>query len=106
MGERRDPYRIFLRKPEGKRPLERTRHRYEDTIEKDHQEVGCGDMDWIGLAQDRDGWRKVVCALMKYRFSYNSGTFLPSRGTVSISGRTVLHGVGELVMYFVEQIVM
>ena len=47
-----------------------------------------------------------MCELMKYRFTYNSETFLSSREPVSISGRTVLHGVGELVMYFVEQIVM
>jgi len=45
MGERRDPYGIFLGKLEGKRPLERPRHRWKDNIEMDHQEVGCGDMD-------------------------------------------------------------
>jgi len=45
MGERRDPYRIFFGKPEGRRPLERPRRRWEGNIEMDHQEVGCGDMD-------------------------------------------------------------
>jgi len=54
MGESRGIYRVLMGKPEGKRPLGRTEHRWEDNIEMDLQEVGCGGMDWIGLAQDRD----------------------------------------------------
>jgi hypothetical protein len=54
MGERRDVYRNLVRKPERKRPLGRLRRRWENTIKMDLQEVGCGDMDWIELAQDRD----------------------------------------------------
>jgi len=54
MGESRGIYRVLMGKPEGKRPLGRTGHRWEDNIEMDLQEVGCGGMDWIGLAQDRD----------------------------------------------------
>jgi hypothetical protein len=54
MGEEKGVYRVLVRKPEGKRPLERPRHRWEDYIRMDLQEVGCGGMDWIGLAQDRD----------------------------------------------------
>jgi hypothetical protein len=54
MGEERGVYRIFVGKLEGKRPLGRSRRRWEDNIRMDLQEVGCEGMDWIGLAQDRD----------------------------------------------------
>ena len=54
-------------KPEGKRPLGRPRRRWEDSIKIDLQEVGCGSMDWIELAQDRDGWRAHVNAAMNFR---------------------------------------
>ena len=64
MGERTGLYRVLLGKPEGKRPLGRPRHRREDTIKMDLQEVGCGGMDWIDLAQDRNRWRALVNAIM------------------------------------------
>jgi hypothetical protein len=54
-------------KPEGKRPLERHICRWEDNIKMDLQEVGCGGMDWIELAQNMDRWRAVVNAVMKHR---------------------------------------
>jgi hypothetical protein len=47
-------YRVLVREPEGKKPLGRPRRRWEDNIRMDLQEVGCGSVDWIGLAQDRD----------------------------------------------------
>jgi hypothetical protein len=53
-------YRILVGKTEGKKPLGRPRRRWEDDIKKDLQEVGCGGMDWIELAQDRDRWRALV----------------------------------------------
>ena len=54
MGEEMGVYRVLVEKPEGKRPLGRTKHRCLDNIRMDLQEVGCGYMDWIGLAQDRE----------------------------------------------------
>jgi len=67
MGEERGVYRVSLGRPEGRRPLERPRCRWVDNIRIDLQEVGCGCMDWIGLAQDRDRWRTLVSAVMNLR---------------------------------------
>jgi len=64
---RRDVYRAFVGKPEGKRPLRRPRRRWEDNIKMDIQEVGCGGMDWIDLAQDMDRWQEIVNAVMNLR---------------------------------------
>ena len=66
VGEERGVYRVLVGKPEGKRPLGRTRHRWVDNM-IDLQEVGCGYMDWIGLTQDRDRWRTLVSAVMNLR---------------------------------------
>jgi hypothetical protein len=67
MGEERGVYRVLVGTPEGKRPLERTRRRWEDNIKMDFQEVGCGDMNCIGLVQDRDRLRALVNAVMNLR---------------------------------------
>ena len=64
IGEERGAYRVLVRKPEGKRPLGRPRRRWVDNIRMDLQGVGCGYVDWIGLAQDRDRWRTLVSAVM------------------------------------------
>jgi len=61
MGERRGVYRVLVVKPEGKRPLGRPRHRWEDHIKMGLQEVGCGGMDWIKLAQDRQVVGTCMC---------------------------------------------
>ena len=67
MGEERGVYRVLVGKPEGRRPLGRPRRRWVDNITMDLEEVGCGYMDWIGLAQDRDRWRTLVSAVMNLR---------------------------------------
>ena len=67
MGEKRRVYRALVGKPEGKRPMGRLRRRWVDNIRMDLQEVGCGYMDWIGLAQDRDRRRTLVNAVMNLR---------------------------------------
>jgi len=60
-------YRVLVGKPEGKRLLWIPRRRWVDNIRTDLQEVGCGYMDWIGLALDRDSWRTLVSAVMNLR---------------------------------------
>jgi hypothetical protein len=86
-GERRSVDRCMVGKPEGKRPLGIARTRRDDNIKMDLQEFGCGDMDWIELAQDRKKWRSLV----------NGGNFLTSGEPVSFSGRALLHGVSKYV---------
>jgi len=67
MGEERGLYRVLVGKPEGRILLGRPRRRWVDNIRMDLQEVGCGYMDLIGLAQDRDRWRTLVSAVMNLR---------------------------------------
>jgi hypothetical protein len=64
MGENRNPYRILVQKPEGKRQLGRPRCRWLDNIKIDLREIGWGSMDWIDMAQDRDQWRDLVNMIM------------------------------------------
>jgi hypothetical protein len=65
--EERD--RLLVGKPEGKRPLGRPRRRWVDNIRMDIGKVGWGDVDWIGLAQDRNRWRALVNSVLNLRVS-------------------------------------
>jgi hypothetical protein len=67
MGEKRNVYRLLVRKPEGKRPLRRPRRRGIDNIKIDLLEIGLSVADWIGPAQDRYRWRDLVNAVMNFR---------------------------------------
>ena len=67
IGEREGVYRVLVGNPEEKRPLGRPRRRWEDNIKMDLQEVGCGSIYWIELAQDRERWRALVNAAMNLR---------------------------------------
>jgi hypothetical protein len=67
MGEKRNAYRVLVGKPEGRRPLGRPRRRWVDNIRLDLGEVGWGDVDWIGLAKDRNGWRALVNSVLNLR---------------------------------------
>jgi hypothetical protein len=71
-----------------KRPFGRRRRKWEDNIKMDLQEVGFGGMDWIELAQDRDGWRALVNLVMNVGFPQSAGNFLTGREPVSFSRRT------------------
>ena len=66
-----------------------------DNIRMDLQEVGCGYMDWIRLAQDRDRWRTLVSGVMNLRVPWNAGNFLTSCKPVSFSRRTLHHGMSK-----------
>jgi len=69
-------YRVLVRKPDGKRPLGRPSPRLKDNIKMDLQEVGCGGMEWIELAEDWDRWWALVSALMNLRVLYSAGNFM------------------------------
>jgi hypothetical protein len=64
MGEKKNAYRLLVGKPQGKRPLGRPRRRWVDNIRMDFGEVGWSDVDWIGLALDRNRWRAVVNSVL------------------------------------------
>jgi hypothetical protein len=92
MEEKRGAYRILVGRPEGRRPLGRSRCRWEDNIKMDLQDMGW-DMDWIELAEDRDRWRALFERGNEPPGSINVGNFLTSRETVSFSRRPLFHGV-------------
>jgi hypothetical protein len=67
MGEKRNAYRVLEGKPEGRETTRRPRRRWVDNIRMDFGEVECGDVDWIGLAKDRDRWRALVNSVLNLR---------------------------------------
>jgi hypothetical protein len=76
MGERRGVYRVLVGKPEGKRALGSPSRRWDDNIKMDLREVGCGGMDWIELAQDRDRWHRTCECGNEHSGSIKCGEFL------------------------------
>ena len=66
-GQKRGVYKILVGKPEGKRPLERPKRKWDDNIKMDLQEMRCGGLDWVELAQDTDRWWAMVKAVMNFR---------------------------------------
>ena len=95
MGEGRGVHRVLVGKPEGKRPLGRPRHRWEDNIRMDLQEVGGSCGDWMELAQDRDRWRALVGTVRNLRVPKMWGISWLAAEPVSFSRRTLLHGVSK-----------
>jgi hypothetical protein len=88
MGEKRNAYRLLVGKPEGRRPLGRPRCRWVDNIRMDLGEVGWSDVDWIGLAQDRNRRRALVNSVLNLRVPWNAGKLssgLTSSGLSSIA---------------------
>jgi hypothetical protein len=67
MWEERGIHRVLVRKPTGKGSFGRNKRRWENNIKMDLQEVGCGGMNWIELAKDRDRWREFLNAVMNFR---------------------------------------
>jgi hypothetical protein len=93
MGEKRNAYRLLVEKPGGSRPLRRQGRRWLDNIRIDLLEVGWGDVDWIGLAQDRDGWRALVNSVLNLRLPRNAGKLSSVQTTRDLSSSARLHGV-------------
>jgi hypothetical protein len=75
MGEKRDAYRLLVGKSEGKRPLGRPRRRWVDNVRMDLGEMGWGDVDWIGLANDRNRWRALVNSVLNLGFHEILGNY-------------------------------
>jgi hypothetical protein len=82
---------IIVGKPGGKRPLERPRRRWVDNIRMDLGEVGCGDVDWIGLAQDRNRWRALVNSVLNLRVPWNAGKLSSGLAASGLSSSVQLH---------------
>jgi hypothetical protein len=95
MGERKGVYRVLVGEHEGKRPLGRSRRKWKDNIKMDLQGVRCGDMGWIEQAQDKNRWWAFVNAVINFRADKTKGNFLTSWEPVSVSRRTLFHGVSK-----------
>jgi hypothetical protein len=89
MEEKRNAYRLLV----GKRPLGRPRRRWVDNIRIDLGEVGWGDVDWIGLGQDRNRWRALVNSVLNLRVPLNAGKLSSSLASSGLSSSVQLHRV-------------
>jgi hypothetical protein len=99
MGEKRNVYRLFVGKPEGKRPLGRPKCKWVDNFKMVLVEREEGGIDWIDLAQDRYRWRSLVNAVRNLRIVENAGKFLRSCRTSGLSKRAQLQGIRQLFRY-------
>jgi hypothetical protein len=90
---KRDGYRLLVGKPEGKRPLGRPICMWVNNIKIELGEVGWGDVDWIGLAKDRNRWRAVVNAVLNLRVPQNAGKLSSGLTTGDLSSSAQLHSV-------------
>jgi hypothetical protein len=97
MGEKRNAYRLLVGKLEWKRPLGRSRRSWVDNIRMDLWDVGWGDVDWIGLAQDRDRWRALVNSVLNLRVTWNAGKLSSGLTSGGLSSSAQLHRVSYLV---------
>jgi hypothetical protein len=93
MGEKRNVYRLLVGKPEGTRPLGRPRHRWVDNIRMDLGEVGWGDVDWIGLARDRNRWKALVNSVLNLHVPLYAGELLSGLTTGGLLSSAQLHRV-------------
>jgi hypothetical protein len=91
IGEKRNAYWLLVGKAEGKRLLGRTRRRWVDNIRMDLGEVGWGDVDWIGLAKDRNSWRAVVNSVLNLRVPWNAGKLSSVLASSGLSISVQLH---------------
>jgi hypothetical protein len=91
MGEKRSAYRLLVGKPEGKRPLGRPRRRWVDNIRMDLGELGWGDVDWIGLAKDRNRWRALVNSVLNILVPLNAGKLSSGLTSSGLSVSAELH---------------
>jgi hypothetical protein len=91
MEEKRNAYRLLVGKPEGKRPLGRPRRRWLDNVRMDIGQVGWGDVEWIGLAQDRNRWRVLVNSVLDLRVPLNAGKLSSGLASSGLSSSAQLH---------------
>jgi hypothetical protein len=91
--EKRNVYRLLIRKPKGKRPLGKPRRRWIYNIKMDLLELGLGGVDWIGVTQDRYRWRALVNAVMNLRIPKNAGNLPSGCTSCGLSSGTQLHRV-------------
>jgi hypothetical protein len=92
-GEKRNAYRLLVGKPEGKRPLGRPRRRWVDNIRMDLEEMVWSNVDWIGLAQDRNRWRALVNSVLNLRVPRNAGKLSSGLTSSGLSSSAQLHTV-------------